>query len=275
MTRGTLFVCPTPIGNLEDITLRTLRTLKEVDLIAAEDTRRTIKLLNHYKIKKPLTSYHEHNKWEKGEILLKKLKGGEDIGLVSDAGMPGISDPGEELIKSSIEENIEVEVLPGPTASITALILSGLSTDKFAFEGFLPSNKKDRIKELERLRNEQRTIIIYESPYRLLNMLRDIKEVLGNRQISISRELTKVYEETFRGTVEEGIENFKEQKKGEFVIIVEGGKIEEKKPFEKISIKDHIRMYIEEGCSKKDAVKKVALERKLPKNLVYKESIEL
>ncbi|MBV1821862.1 16S rRNA (cytidine(1402)-2'-O)-methyltransferase, partial [Bacteroidales bacterium MSK.15.36] len=176
MTRGTLFVCPTPIGNLEDITLRTLRTLKEVDLIAAEDTRRTIKLLNHYKIKKPLTSYHEHNKWEKGEILLKKLKGGEDIGLVSDAGMPGISDPGEELIKSSIEENIEVEVLPGPTASITALILSGLSTDKFVFEGFLPSNKKDRIKELERLRNEQRTIIIYESPYRLLNMLRDIKE---------------------------------------------------------------------------------------------------
>lgn len=275
MTRGTLFVCPTPIGNLEDITLRTLRTLKEVDLIAAEDTRRTIKLLNHYKIKKPLTSYHEHNKWEKGEILLKKLKGGEDIGLVSDAGMPGISDPGEELIKSSIEENIEVEVLPGPTASITALILSGLSTDKFVFEGFLPSNKKDRIKELERLRNEQRTIIIYESPYRLLNMLRDIKEVLGNRQISISRELTKVYEETFRGTVEEGIENFKEQKKGEFVIIVEGGEIEEKNPFEKISIKDHIRMYIEEGCSKKDAVKKVALERKLPKNLVYKESIEL
>mgnify|MGYP001228273507 CR=1 FL=1 len=275
MTRGTLFVCPTPIGNLEDITLRTLRTLKEVDLIAAEDTRRTIKLLNHYKIKKPLTSYHEHNKWEKGEILLKNLKGGEDIGLVSDAGMPGISDPGEELIKSSIEENIEVEVLPGPTASITALILSGLSTDKFVFEGFLPSNKKDRIKELERLRNEQRTIIIYESPYRLLNMLRDIKEVLGNRQISISRELTKVYEETFRGTVEEGIENFKEQKKGEFVIIVEGGEIEEKNPFEKISIKDHIRMYIEEGCSKKDAVKKVALERKLPKNQVYKESIEL
>ncbi|MEY8303492.1 16S rRNA (cytidine(1402)-2'-O)-methyltransferase [Anaerosalibacter bizertensis] len=275
MSKGTLFVCPTPIGNLEDITLRTLRTLKEVDLIAAEDTRRTIKLLNHYKIKKPLTSYHEHNKWEKGKVLLKKLKNGEKIGLVSDAGMPGISDPGKELIKSSIEENIEVKVLPGPTASITALILSGLSTDKFVFEGFLPSNKKDRIKELERLRNEQRTIIIYESPYRLLNMLRDIKEVLGNRQISISRELTKVYEETFRGTVEEGIENFKEQKKGEFVIIVEGGEIEEKNPFEKISIKDHIRMYIEEGCSKKDAVKKVALERKLPKNLVYKESIEL
>ncbi|MBW4828425.1 MAG: 16S rRNA (cytidine(1402)-2'-O)-methyltransferase [Clostridiaceae bacterium] len=275
MTKGTLFVCPTPIGNLEDITLRTLRILKEVDLIAAEDTRRTIKLLNHYKIKKPLTSYHEHNKWEKGEILLKKLKSGDDIGLVSDAGMPGISDPGEELIKSSIEENIEVEVLPGPTASITALILSGLSTDKFAFEGFLPSNKKDRIKELERLRNEQRTMIIYESPYRLVSTLKDIKEVLGNRQISISRELTKVYEETFRGTVEEGIKNFKDQKKGEFVIIVEGGKIEEENPFEKISIKDHIRMYIAEGYFKKDAVKKVALERKLPKNQVYKESIDL
>lgn len=275
MSKGTLFVCPTPIGNLEDITLRTLRTLKEVDLIAAEDTRRTIKLLNHYKIKKPLTSYHEHNKWEKGEVLLKKLKNGEDIGLVSDAGMPGISDPGEELIKSSIEENIEVEVLPGPTASITALILSGLPTDKFVFEGFLPSNKKDRIKELERLRNEKRTMIIYESPYRLVNMLKDIKEVLGNRQISISRELTKVYEETFRGTVEEGIKKFKDQKKGEFVIIVEGGEIEEENPFEKISIKDHIRMYIEQGFSKKEAVKKVALERKLPKNQVYKESIEL
>ena len=275
MSKGTLFVCPTPIGNLEDITLRTLRTLKEVDLIAAEDTRRTIKLLNHYKIKKPLTSYHEHNKWEKGKVLLKKLKNGEKIGLVSDAGMPGISDPGKELIKSSIEENIEVKVLPGPTASITALILSGLPTDKFVFEGFLPSNKKDRIKELERLKKEQRTMIIYESPYRLVSMLKDVNEILGNRQISISRELTKVYEETFRGTVEEGIKKFKDQKKGEFVIIVEGGEIEEENPFEKISIKDHIRMYIEEGFSKKEAVKKVALERNLPKNQVYKESIEL
>lgn len=275
MFKGTLFICPTPIGNLEDITLRTLRVLEEVDLIAAEDTRRTIKLLNHYNIKKPLTSYHEHNSIKKGRILLEKLKRGEDIALVSDAGMPGISDPGEDLIKESIEEDIKVVVLPGATASITALVISGLSTEKFAFEGFLPSDRKNRIKELERLKNEERTIILYESPYRLIDLLTDMKNVLGNRKISISRELTKVYEETFRGTVEDGIEEFKKQKKGEFVVIVEGGEKNEENPFEKISIKDHLKMYIEKGLSKKDAVKKVAKERGLPKNQVYKESINI
>ena len=206
MANGTLYICPTPIGNLEDITIRTLNVLNKVDLIAAEDTRHTIKLLNHYEIKKPLTSYHEHNKWEKGKFLLEKLEAGENIALVSDAGMPGISDPGEDLIREAILKKIEVIVLPGSTASITALLLSGFPTGKFVFEGFLPSNKKDRKKELERLKNEERTIILYEAPHRLMDLLKDMCEVLGNRRISISRELTKIHEETFRGTIEEGIE---------------------------------------------------------------------
>lgn len=275
MVKGSLFVCPTPIGNLEDITLRILRILKEVDLIAAEDTRRTIKLLNHYDIKKSLISYHEHNKWEKGKVLLEKLRKGKNIALVSDAGMPGISDPGEELIKSCIEEDIEVVVLPGPSASITGLVLSGFSTERFIFEGFLPSNKKDRIKELDKLKKEERTIIFYESPYRVISFLKDVREVLGNRQVSISRELTKVYEETFRGTVEEGIKYFENQKKGEFVIVIEGTEEEEENPFEEISVKEHLKTYMEKGFSKKDAVKKVASERKISKNQVYKESLSL
>ncbi len=275
MEKGTLYICPTPIGNLEDITLRTLKVLEEVDIIAAEDTRHTIKLLNHYNIKKPLTSYHEHNKREKGVELVEKLNMGETIALVSDAGMPGISDPGEELIALAIEEDIRVIALPGPTASVTALILSGLPTGKFVFEGFLPSKKKDRIRELEKLKKEERTFILYESPHRLLDLLKSILDVLGNRKVSISRELTKVYEETFRGTILEAIERFESQGvKGEFVLIIEGSKIEEE-PILDITIEDHIRKYIEEGLTKKDAIKKVAEERNLPKNRVYKESLKI
>ncbi|CCQ93241.1 Ribosomal RNA small subunit methyltransferase I [[Clostridium] ultunense Esp] len=276
MNRGILYICPTPIGNLEDITLRTIRILKEVDLIAAEDTRHTIKLLNHYDIKKPLISYHEHNKKSKGELLIEKLKSGENIALVTDAGMPGISDPGEDLIRLSIEEGIEVIVLPGPTASIAALVISGLPTDKFVFEGFLPSKKRDRIKELERLKSETRTIILYEAPHRLLTLLKDMEKVLGNRQISISRELTKLHEETFRGYLSEGIEKFETQKpKGEFVLIVKGAEIKEEDLFEGINIKEHIKLYMEEGLSKRDAVKKVAEDRGISRNLVYKESINI
>ncbi|HFL3828414.1 TPA: 16S rRNA (cytidine(1402)-2'-O)-methyltransferase [Clostridioides difficile] len=276
MSKGILYVCPTPIGNLEDITLRTLRILKEVDLIAAEDTRHTIKLLNHYEIKKPLISYHEHNKIVKGDILIEKLKAGINIALVTDAGMPGISDPGEDIIRLSIEKGIEVIVLPGATAAITALVLSGLPTDKFVFEGFLPSKKKDRIKELERLKTEKRTIILYEGPHRILALLKDMKDVLGNRQISISRELTKIYEETFRGTIKEALNKFeKEKPKGEFVIIVKGAEIAEEDLYQDITIKEHIKYYMEEGLSKKDAVKKVAEKRNIPKNLVYRESIEI
>ncbi|MCF6464342.1 16S rRNA (cytidine(1402)-2'-O)-methyltransferase [Clostridium sp. Cult2] len=276
MSEGILYICPTPIGNLEDITFRTIRTLREVDLIAAEDTRHTIKLLNHYNIKKPLISYHEHNKKSKGHLLIEKLKSGINIGLVTDAGMPGISDPGEDIIHLSIENGIEVIVLPGPTASITALVASGFPTNKFAFEGFLPSKKKDRIKELERLKDEKRTIIFYEAPHRVLNLLKDMEKVLGNRQISISRELTKIHEETFRGYISDGIKKFEIQNpKGEFVLIVKGAEIEKKDIFENISIKEHLELYIEEGLTKKDAVKKVAEDRGISKNLVYKESIKI
>ena len=276
MSKGTLYICPTPIGNLEDITLRTIRILKEVDLIAAEDTRHTIKLLNHYEIKKPLISYHEHNKIVKGDVLIEKLKSGMNIALVTDAGMPGISDPGEDIIHLAIENEIEVVALPGATASIIALVLSGLSTDKFVFEGFLPSKKQDRIKELERLKTEERTIILYEAPHRILSLLKDMEKVLGDRQISISRELTKIYEETFRGTIKEALSKFDDEKpRGEFVLIVKGAEIIRKDPYEDIPIKEHIKYYMEEGFTKKEAVRKVADLRNISKNLVYKESIEI
>lgn len=274
MKRGVLYICPTPIGNLEDITIRTLRILEEVDLIAAEDTRHTIKLLNHYEIKKPLISYHEHNKKVKGDILIEKLRLGKDIGLVSDAGMPGISDPGEDIIRLAIENGVKVICLPGPTASITALVLSGLSTDKFVFEGFLPSKKKDRIQELKRLKDEYRTIILYESPYRLIDLLKDIKEILGNIEISISRELTKIYEETFRGIVEEALNKFGEEvPRGEFVLILKGAEIVEIDPYKDITLEEHIEMYIDAGLTNRDAVQKVAEKRGVSKNLVYKASI--
>jgi 16S rRNA (cytidine1402-2'-O)-methyltransferase len=223
MERGVLYICPTPIGNLEDITLRTIRILGEVDLVAAEDTRHTIKLLNHYDIKKPLTSYHEHNIKEKGTELIEKLSSGQNIALVSDAGMPGISDPGQELIRQAIDEGIEVIALPGATASITALVISGLSTEKFIFEGFLSSKKGERKKELAKIKEYTKTTIIYEAPHRLMNLLEDMEDILGDRQISISRELTKKYEETFRGTAPQALEKFKDSGvKGEFVIIVDG-----------------------------------------------------
>jgi len=279
-TTGKLYVCPTPIGNLEDITLRVLKVLEEVDLIAAEDTRHTIKLLNHFNIKKPLTSYHEHNKREKGKVLMQKLLNGENVALVSDAGMPGISDPGEDLIKLAIEHSIEVIALPGPTASILALVLSGLPTGKFVFEGFLPSNKKERKEALESMKGEKRTIILYESPYRIKALLEDMLEILGNRDIAICRELTKKYEEVFRGKIEEAIDKFIENEpKGEFVVVVKGSDeaVDNTEPskWDSLSIKEHLQIYINEGMSKKDAVKKVAEDRGLPKNEVYKESIEI
>ena len=270
--KGILYICPTPIGNLEDITLRTLKVLKEVDLIAAEDTRHSVKLLNHYEIKKPLISYHEHNKASKGEVLIEKLLSGENIALITDAGMPGISDPGEGIVNLAIENNIEIIALPGATASITALVLSGLNTDKFVFEGFLPPKKNDRIKELERLKFEERTIILYEAPHRIVNLLEDMEAVLGNRRLSIARELTKIHEEIFRGNIIEAKNKYENQKpKGEFVIILEGGKI----PTEKINIKEEIISYMEKGFSKSDAVKKVAETRDIPRNLVYKESLDI
>lgn len=276
METGILYICPTPIGNLEDMTLRTLRILEEVDLIAAEDTRHTIRLLNHFEIKKPLTSYHEHNIKEKGLELIDKLNNGENIALVSDAGMPGISDPGHELIRDAIEAGIEVIALPGATASITALIISGISTDKFIFEGFLSSKKRDRIKELETIRDYDKTTIIYEAPHRLLNLLEDMTDILGDRRISISRELTKKYEETFRGIPTKALEKFKTSGvRGEFVIVIEGKPEEEEIPLEEIDIRELIQQYLDQGYRKKEAVKKVSEDYNIPRNLVYKESIRI
>ena len=274
MEKGKLYICPTPIGNLEDITLRTLRILKEVDLIAAEDTRHTIKLLNHYEIKKPLTSYHEHNIKEKGIELIDRLNKGENIALVSDAGMPGISDPGQDLIGLAVEEDIQIVILPGPTASIAALVVSGLNTDKFVFEGFLSSKKKERIDQLNAIKDEKRTMIIYESPHRLLDSLDNMLTTLGNRRIAIVRELTKIYEEIFRGTIEEGIDKFSSEKiRGEFVLIIEGNQEEHVEIH--INIEEELRKFINQGLSKKESVKRVAEEFKLPKNQVYQISLEL
>ncbi|MBC8587281.1 16S rRNA (cytidine(1402)-2'-O)-methyltransferase [Paratissierella segnis] len=272
MSTGKLYICPTPIGNLEDITIRTLKTLNEVDLIAAEDTRHSLILLNHYEIKKPLTSYHEHNIREKGPKLIDMLLEGKNIALITDAGMPGISDPGEDLIRLAIEEEIEVIGLPGPTASITALVISGISTDKFVFEGFLSSKKKDRIKELDMLKNERRTIIFYESPHRIKDTLDDMLNILGNRKTAIARELTKHYEEIFRGNLENAREYFSEGVKGEFVIIVEGNKEEIKK---EINVGGELKKYLNLGLSKKEAVKIVSEENDIPRNIVYKESLKL
>ena len=274
MERGKLYICPTPIGNLEDITLRTLKVFGDVDLIAAEDTRHTVKLLNHYEIKKPLTSYHEHNVKEKGIELIDRLNRGEDIALVSDAGMPGISDPGEDLIALAIEEDIDVIVLPGATASITAIVASGLPTRRFVFEGFLSSKKKDRVGDIERLKNEERTIIIYESPHRLLDTLNDIMDIMGNRRIAIIRELTKLYEEIFRGNVEEAIDKFSASKiRGEFVLVLQGN-TEDKDNID-IDIQQELNRYIEEGFSKKESIKIVSEMYNLPKNQVYRESLKL
>ena len=275
---GKLYVCATPIGNLEDITYRTLRVLNEVDLIAAEDTRHSIKLLNHFEISKPLTSYHEHNKDSKGGYLINKLLEGENIALISDAGMPGISDPGEEVIKQAIENNIEIEVLPGATASITALVGSGLETAKFAFEGFLDRDKKRRREQLEEIKHEKRTIIFYESPHRLKDTLKDMLKILGNRSISINRELTKKYQEIIRNDIQGCIDIFNEREvKGEFVLIVEGfkGEVEQVCEYDYLNEREYVLALMENGMDKKDAIKTVCKDRKLKKDVVYKQVLDL
>ena len=275
---GKLYICPTPIGNLEDMTYRTVRILNEVDLIAAEDTRHSIKLLNHFEISKPLTSYHEHNKDSKGSYLINKLLDGENIALISDAGMPGISDPGEEIIKQAIENNIEVEVLPGATASITALVGSGLETAKFAFEGFLDRDKKVRRNQLEELKEERRTIIFYESPHRLKDTLKDMLKVLGNRKIAVNREITKKYQEIIREDIETVINVFNEKEvKGEFVLIVEGFKGEKtiQNSYDDLNEREYVVALMENGMDKKDAIKVVCKDRKLKKDVVYKQVLDL
>ncbi|MGL5315509.1 MAG: 16S rRNA (cytidine(1402)-2'-O)-methyltransferase [Peptostreptococcaceae bacterium] len=275
---GKLYICPTPIGNLEDMTYRTIRILNEVDLIAAEDTRHSIKLLNHFEISKPLTSYHEHNKDSKGGYLINKLLDGENIALISDAGMPGISDPGEDIIKQAIENNIEIEVLPGATASITALVGSGLNTSKFAFEGFLDRDKKTRRAQLEEVKEESRTLIFYESPHRLKDTLKDMLKVLGNRKIALNRELTKRYQEVIREDIENAIAIFDEKEvKGEFVLIVEGftGEKTVENSYDDLNEREYVLTLMESGMNKKDAIKVVCKDRKLKKDVVYKQVLDL
>jgi 16S rRNA (cytidine1402-2'-O)-methyltransferase len=276
---GVLYICPTPIGNLEDITLRVLRVLGEVDLIAAEDTRRTLKLLNHYSIKTPMTSYYEHNKREKGEYILQQLAEGKSVALVSDAGTPGISDPGEELVKMVLDRGGKVVSLPGATAIITALVASGLPTKQFFFQGFLPKDSKQRKSVLEGLKYQQGTLIIYASPHNLTDVLEDCLEILGNRGAVIGRELTKKYEEFIRGSVAEVLEKVRGRKiRGEFVLLLEGGtgeRKEERRPWEGLSIREHILANMEKGLSKKEAVALTARERNIPKRHVYSESIDL
>ena len=272
MEQGKLYICPTPIGNLEDITIRVLETLKSVDLIAAEDTRHTLKLLNHFEIKKPKTSYHEHNIREKGPKLIEMLLEGKNIAVVSDAGMPGISDPGEDIIRLAIDAGIEVIGLPGPSAALLALVISGLTTDKFAFEGFLPSKSNERKRALEAIKAEERTIIFYESPHRLLESLEDMLLILGDRNASLSRELTKKFEETIRGTLSSIIEAAsKRQLKGEMVLVVQGAT----KEAVEYDITSMLKALLEEGYSSKEAVRLVAERSGEPKNKVYAASLKL
>lgn len=273
---GKLYLCATPIGNLDDITLRVLNTLKEVDLIAAEDTRNSIKLLNHFDIKTPMTSYHEYNKYDKARYLVEQLRGGINIALVTDAGTPGISDPGEELVKQCYEAGIEVTSLPGPAACITALTLSGLSTRRFCFEAFLPTDKKERQWVLEELKSETRTMIVYEAPHHLVRTLKELAEALGkDRNITICRELTKRYEEAYRTTFAEALERFEaDAPKGECVIVIEGRTIsdlkqEQQQSWEDMTIEEHMDMYVSQGIERKDAMKMVAKDRGISKRNVY------
>ena len=274
---GTLYLCATPIGNLSDVSKRFLDTLELVDIIAAEDTRVTLKLLNHFNIKKQLTSYHEHNKYEKGEYLVTLLKDGKNVALVSDAGTPAISDPGEDLVKMCIENDICVTSIPGCVAAINALILSGLSTKRFSFEGFLSVNKRHRKEHLKSLVNDTHTMIFYEAPHKLPYTLSDMAEAFGtDRKIALVRELTKVHEEVLRLTLGEAIEKFEVDKpRGEYVIVVDGCSQEEIKPeenwWDNLSVIAHIESYIEKGMSSKDAIKQTAIDRDVPKRDVYNE----
>lgn len=278
---GKLYIVPTPIGNLQDMTLRGLETLKNADYIAAEDTRQTLKLLNRFEIKKSLISYHQHNENDKSKSIISLLKEGKNIALVSDAGTPGISDPGAVIIRECINEKIPFEVLPGATAITTAVVNSGLDTTGFLFKGFLPRENKERREAVADLVNLQETLIFYEAPHRLINTLNFLLETFGNRRIAVCRELTKLHEEIYRGAIEEAINYFVEKSpRGEFVLVLEGKtneqiEAENKMSWENLSISDHIMKFINEGISKKEAIKKVAKERNLPKSEVYKYSIDI
>lgn len=278
-TKGKLYICGTPIGNLDDITIRALEVLKNVDLVAAEDTRRTLQLLNHFEISKPLESYHEHNEIEKSEEFIRLLLTGKSIALVSDAGMPGISDPGLVVVKKAIAENIDVIPVPGPTAAINALVVSGLATDRFVFEGFLPRKGKEREDRLDELRVEQRTAVIYESPYRIKATLQELCDVVQDRQLALVRELTKVHEEKVYGTAEEILDQLDNRNvKGEIVLIIAGNKRvegEKEEGWENLDLLEHVKLMMDKGMTKKQAIKEVAKTRDIPKREVYKEAIAI
>lgn len=281
MSNGKLYLVATPIGNLQDITLRALNILKEADVIAAEDTRQSLKLLNHFQIKKPLISYHQHNEQVKSDELINRLKQGEKIALVTDAGTPGISDPGSVIVKRCIQEEIPFEVLPGATAIITGLVYSGMDTTKFIFRGFLPREEKLRKAVLEELKDRTETLIFYEAPHRLLSTLQSLDDNLGNRKISLCRELTKMHEDISRLSLKEAVEYYTDhQPRGEYVLVIEGKseedlELERKAQWENMTIEEHIIKYINEGLDKKSAIKMVAKERNMPKSEIYKYSHEI
>lgn len=277
---GTLYLCATPIGNLEDMTFRAVRMLKEVDLIAAEDTRNSIKLLNHFEIKTPMTSYHEHNKMEKGPYLVEKILAGENIALITDAGMPGISDPGEDLVKLCYQSGIEVSVLPGASAVVAAVAVSGLPTRRFVFEAFLPSDKKERRRVIDELCEETRTIVLYEAPHRLVRTLKELHSVLGDRRATVLRELTKKHETIFSATLSESVA-FYEVKvpRGECVLVIEGKDPEDicKEEIEvwmQMTVSEHMDYYLNQDIDRKDAMKRVAKDRGVSKREIYKELLE-
>ena len=274
--KGTLYLCATPIGNLGDISSRCLEILENVDVIAAEDTRRTLQLLNHFGITKALTSYHEHNKKSKGEYIINLLLEGKNVAQVSDAGTPAISDPGEDLVRLAIENDIEVTSIPGPVAGINALILSGLPTSRYAFEGFLSTNKRNRYEHLESVKKDTHTLIFYEAPHKLLSTLKDMKQYFGGeRKIALARELTKLHEEIIRTTLDGALEYYSEKSpRGEYVLIVEGATAvasDEACFWQDLSVVDHVNHYIDGGIQQKDAIKKVAQDRGIPKREVYNE----
>ena len=277
---GKLYLCATPIGNLEDITYRVVRTLNEVDLIGAEDTRNSIKLLNHFDIKTPMTSYNEFNKYDKAKQLVEMMKEGKNIAIITDAGTPGISDPGEEVVRQCFEAGIQVTSLPGPAACITALTMSGQKTRRFCFEAFLPKDKKEKVAVLEELKNETRTIIIYEAPHRLARTLKELRETLGNRQLTLCRELTKKYEEADKTTIDQAIEKYNEKEpRGEYVLVIEGKSQEEiqeenKQKWESMTIEEHMEYYISQGNDKKSAMKLVAKDRGVSKRDIYNQLIK-
>lgn len=273
--QGTLYLCATPIGNLEDMTFRAVRVLKEADLIAAEDTRNSIRLLNHFEIHTPMTSYHEYNKFDKGRELVARLQKGENIALITDAGMPGISDPGEELVKMCAEAGITVTALPGACACVTALTLSGLGTRRFAFEAFLPSDKRERRTILEGLKDETRTIVLYEAPHRLVRTLEELLETLGNRRMSVCRELTKKHETIFRTDLENALAHYQaEEPRGECVLVLEGKTAEElqkekQDAWKEMTPEEHVSMYEAQGIARKEAMRLAARDRGVSRREIY------